>query len=399
MTASVLIVTIPPLDGGVPAKARILAEHLRDAGHRVTVAHYATLSDFPELVAPSWRIVRGKRAAMRRSQCFGGFPSVEIGCALPELEFTYYLPSRRWSEVIAAHDRHIAVGGTVLVSYPLTAIGIPHLVWCASSMDEDRIERRRSMPVLRRGFDRMVVGPVQRRMERRILSGPGLFMTVSDYTRRTLLANGGRAEKFIKLPVPVDAETFTPPGVAPPPGVIGFAGRPNDPRKNIPLLLDAIRILVQQGCEIELRLTGGPVPELDRIAAAMGISDRVHWQGWLPDDGLPDFFRALDIFVVPSFQEGLNIAGLQAMACAVPVVSTRCGGPEDYVIDGSTGYLVDFDGNQLAEAIHKLIADRDLRAEFGANARKMIENEFTYDRFRQGLDLAWQTVWQERPPQ
>ncbi len=397
MNSSVLIVTIPPLRGGVPVKARILAEHLRDSGHAVTVAHYATLSDYPELVAPSWRMIAGQRAASREGKCFGDVPCVSVGCAFPEFEFTYYLPSPRWRQVIRAHDRHIAVGGTVLVSYPLTAMGIPHLVWCASTMQEDRRDRRRAMPAARRLFDRLVVGPAQHRMERRILAGPGRFMTVSAYTRKTLIAAGASGENFTALPVPVDERRFDPPPQAARAGILGFAGRAGDPRKNIPLLFDAVRRLVEKGCDIELRLTGAPDPALERVAANSGISGRIRWQGWLPEEQLPDFFRALDIFVIPSFQEGLNIAGLQALACGVPVISTRCGGPEDYVIDGATGFLTGFDGAELADAIHRLIENRDLRFELGAGARRLIERDFTGAGFRKGLESAWQAVWQERP--
>lgn len=53
---SILIITIPPIAGGVPDKARILVNHFRDLGHEVTVAHYATLSDYADLVVPSWQI-------------------------------------------------------------------------------------------------------------------------------------------------------------------------------------------------------------------------------------------------------------------------------------------------------------------------------------------------------
>ncbi|MBT4218760.1 MAG: hypothetical protein HOE26_02185, partial [Rhodospirillaceae bacterium] len=93
MSRSVLIVTLPPLTGGVPAKTEILCRHLRSLGHPVTVSHYATLSDYPELVVPSWQMLSGKRPAMREGQCFGDFSSVAVGCRFPELEFQYFKPS------------------------------------------------------------------------------------------------------------------------------------------------------------------------------------------------------------------------------------------------------------------------------------------------------------------
>ena len=57
-----------------------------------------------------------------------------------------------------------------------------------------------------------------------------------------------------------------------------------------------------------------------------------------------------DLFVIPSHQEGLCISALEAMACGVPVVSTRCGGPEDFVLPDRTGLLVPHQAPALAAA-------------------------------------------------
>ncbi len=394
---NVLIVTLPPLTGGVPAKAEILARHLRALGHDVTVSHYATLSDYGELAAPSWQLLSGKKPGVGEGRCFGDFRSVAVGCRFPELEFTYYQASPDWRDLIAAHDRHIAVGGTVLASYPLAVLGVPHLVWCASTMIEDRIDRRRSMPLPRRLFDRFVISPVQRAMERKILKGNGRFMAVSSYTRDSLLAAGGGAERFSLVPIPVDLNLFRPPSAAPRPGVIGFAGRPNDPRKNLPLLFRALKRLLDSGEKVELRLTGEATKSLSRLAQELGISDRITWMGWLAEEVLPDFFQGLDVFVIPSSQEGLNIAGLQAMACSVPVVSTRCGGPEDYVVHGKTGVLVAFDEKEMAKAIAGIISARERRFELGGNARRLVEENYSHGRFEAEFAKAWEQTWGELP--
>ena len=397
MSKSILITTLPPLTGGVPDKTRILVRHLRELGHRVTVAHYATYSDYPDLVATSWQALGGKRPGICEGVCFDDFPCVSVGCWLPELEFTYYLASAEWRKLVKGHDRHIAVGGTVLASYPLAVTGVPHLVWCASTMIEDRIDRRRAMPFARRIFDRFVVSPVQRAMERKILQGPGRFMAVSSYTRTLLVAAGGYRDHFFDVPIPVELERFSPPSVPPEIGVIGFAGRPDDPRKNLALLFRSLKQLLERGEKVELRLTGNATPSLAHLAENLGISDHVSWMGWLNSDDLPAFFRELDVFVIPSSQEGLNIAGLQAMASAVPVVSTRCGGPQDYVIDGETGILVSSDVQEMVSAITVISGNRERRDELGANARRFVEDRYGLDRFKADLADVWQKTWGDRP--
>jgi len=393
MSDSILIITLPPLAGGVPDKAKLFVRHLRKLGYPVTVSHYATYKDYPRLVVTFWQLFSGKRPGIRIGKCFGDFPCVSIGCWFPEFEFTYYLKSVHWQRLINNHQRHIVIGGTVLTSYVLSTLGIPHLVWCASTMIEDRIERQHSMSFPRRLFDRFVISPIQNIMEKKILRGNGRFMAVSSYTLKTLASKGAPLEQITRVPIPVDLERFKPPTLSPINGLIGFAGRPGDPRKNISLLFFALKNLINQGKNLELLLTGDETEPLEKLADDLSIRRHVTWTGWLNEDELPNFYQKLDIFVIPSTQEGLNIAGLQAMATAVPIVSTRCGGPEDYVIEGKTGALISFDSNEMAAAILNITEDRFKREVLGRNARQFVEENYNHDQFEKSLATAWHQTW------
>ena len=92
---------------------------------------------------------------------------------------------------------------------------------------------------------------------------------------------------------------------------------------------------------------------------------------------LRDQLRSLDLFVLPSHQEGLCIAALEAMACGCPVVSTRCGGPEEFVIDGETGILVGFDPEEMAAAMLKVLGDRKLHARLAQGARDRVLRHYS----------------------
>lgn len=396
MSPKVLIVTIPPTTGGVPAKAKILAKYLRRLGHDVTIAHYATLTDNPDLVVPIWKLLQGRRVGISRSLCFGDFPCISVGCNLPELEFNYYRASALWRDVIGQFDRHIAVGGTVLASNVLVATGVPHFVWCASSMIDDRITRRSAMPLARRLIDKGLIGPIQSAMEKKILSGPAHFMAVSRYAKDTLKAIGGREDQFSIVPIPVDTSVFTP---APkiPGKTIGFAGRASDPRKDIPLLLQALKCLIDGGEAVQLRMTGNASKELQSRIDILGLTENVSWTGWLDESDLPDFYRSLDLFVISSTKEGLGISGVQAMASGVPVVSTRCGGPEDYVIDGETGALVGSTSTELAGAISWLVNDHALRAKLGRAARTLVSEKYDHARFEEHISAIWAKTWGDVP--
>ncbi|MBC7952355.1 MAG: glycosyltransferase family 4 protein [Rhodospirillaceae bacterium] len=391
-----LIVTLPPTEGGVPAKTRILAEELARRGHDVTVAFYAPVSSHPHLSPPSWKPCA--KPGREVGRCFDdGFASVAVGCRWPELEFSYYRPSSSWRELIQSHDRHMAVGGTCLISYPLLMAAIPHLVWCASDMLGDRLARRQAMPLLRRVLDGMVIGPVQAAMEREILSGPGHMVTVGAYAQHMFRRLGFETKPMGTLPIPTDPVRFAPPSLPPNAGLVGFAGRPNDPRKNIPLLAKAIVLAHAIDPRIRLSLTGCPDPALSATLRALGAERLVEWAGVLPAEALPGFYAGLDVFVIPSSQEGFGIVGIEAMACGVPVISTRCGGPEDYVRDGETGFLVPDDAHALADRILAVVTDRDLRARLSAGARQRAVECYSPERFRAALDENWRIVWGETP--
>jgi len=86
------------------------------------------------------------------------------------------------------------------------------------------------------------------------------------------------------------------------------------------------------------------------------------------------YLTASDLFVLPSRFEGLSNALLEAMACGLPVISTRVGGSRDIIEDGVNGLLVEVDAkDQLRDAMERVLSDRQLAAVLGVNARATVE--------------------------
>jgi glycosyltransferase involved in cell wall biosynthesis len=394
---SLLIVTLPPFRGGVPAKASILARHLRRLGWDITIAYYATLSEHPDLVVPSWRLLSGARPQSREGTCWDGFRCQAVGCRLPELEAPYTSPSPTWRALVKSHHRHIAIGGTPLVGNILVECGVPHLLWCAAPVDGDRQDRVGVMSWPRQMLDRLVVRPMLLRQQSRVLASPlSTVMGVSRYTCRTLAELGCTAPHL--LPIPTDSERFAPPETAASPGVIGFAGRLDDPRKRVKLLLAAMAVLVERGLPVRLRLAGEATGELPALAERLGLSQVVEFVGHVAEESLPAFYQGLDVFALPSAQEGLGIVGVEAMACGVPVVATARGcGPDDYVIDGVTGWFAEADAQSLAESLASVIGDRSRRFSMFAAARALAVERFGHDAFARLLAENWQRRWGEAP--
>ena len=179
--------------------------------------------------------------------------------------------------------------------------------------------------------------------------------------------------------------------------MLGFAGRINDPRKNVGLLIDALALARERGEPLTLRMTGSPGPELWRRIAKRGMGDHVTFVGTLSRAELPAFYRSLDVFVIPSRQEGLGIVGVEAMACGVPVVSTRNGGAEDYVRDGENGFLTSGHAGEVADRILMIVHDRVLRGAMSRCARDTVAAGYSHEVWSEILDAAWERVWGERP--
>jgi glycosyltransferase involved in cell wall biosynthesis len=91
-------------------------------------------------------------------------------------------------------------------------------------------------------------------------------------------------------------------------------------------------------------------------------------------------YRQASVFVLPSNEEGLGIVILEAMASGLPVVSTRCGGPDTCVVEGETGYLIPVgDAEALAHRMQVLLEDRALGQWMGKAGRMLVEARFSIE--------------------
>ena len=114
---------------------------------------------------------------------------------------------------------------------------------------------------------------------------------------------------------------------------------------------------------------------LKRMAAQLSLDSQVIFAGERED--LRRCYPALDLFLLPSLEEGLGVALLEAQAAGVAVVGTTAGGIPEAVREGETGLLVrPGDAPALAEAAFSLLRDESLRLRLGENARNWVEENF-----------------------
>lgn len=107
----------------------------------------------------------------------------------------------------------------------------------------------------------------------------------------------------------------------------------------------------------------------------LGMQDKIILAGYRSD--MPNVIAGIDVFVLASVSEGLPQVITQALAMKRPVVATSVGAIPEQVIDGKTGYLVErADPDQLADAILRMLADRDKARQMGENGRRLVEKRF-----------------------
>lgn len=149
--------------------------------------------------------------------------------------------------------------------------------------------------------------------------------------------------------------------------------------------------------EMPLRLVlagqGDMEGPLRALAQQLGIEADVDFLGYVPHERLPEVYRAADLFVLPSQNEGMSIALLEAMASGLPVLVTFAGGTAELVRHGVNGFIAPFgDVAALAGALERLTVDGDLRRQM-SQANRERAGEFSWPALtRAYLDLCRRVV-------
>lgn len=350
----------PPLIGGAEAMLRYLATALADEGADVTVLtarprgqarslsglHIASEVDDPEGV-------RGKTlhiAYMDTSHLrFVG-------------TWLYMRSLRRWFERSAVDIAYVSM--------------LKHDAYVAVAAG-----RRRGFPVVLRPEGAGATGDVAwqgwgrggRAIARRCKEADA-FVAISGAVRRELIAAGYDESRIVDLPngVPVPDEPWSPrPGWSENPEA-AFIGR-LAPEKGLRALIDAWPIVRRSFPGARLTLIGeGPErPSLAARIAQLGLAESIRLPGPSPTPGAQ--LASADLFVLPSREEGMSIALLEAMALGIPTVATAIPGNLALIADGVHGRLAPADDPAaLARAIVAQWSDPDLAARMGREARRLV---------------------------
>jgi glycosyltransferase involved in cell wall biosynthesis len=193
------------------------------------------------------------------------------------------------------------------------------------------------------------------------------------------------------IPNGVDLKIFRPGPVIPDDGPLNVicVARLIE-RKGQDQLIKAVKRLSDEGFDVTLSLvgTGDSQPWYKDYARRMGVQDRVRFEGYVPREQINSYYDHAHVFALPSFNEGMSLAALEAMATGLPLLVTRTGGTEELVQEGVNGFTFAWkDNDQLTSHLRILVKDRALARRMGAMSRARAAS-FGWDEIAAGfLDL------------
>ncbi len=230
-------------------------------------------------------------------------------------------------------------------------------------------------------------GPARRRIIRELLNRAGSVIALSDgwaAQLRTVVPTARIETVHNSVPVPTQQAKCDQ----------------NDGNKEILFLgkigsekgaFDLIRAFAVIGQDAQLVFGGnGEVDSASKLARQLGVSDRVHFAGWISGAEKEARLAAATVFALPSYNEGLPMSVLEAMAWGIPVVVTPVGGIPELVRQAKEGLIVqpgDIDG--LASALRTLLDNPRLRTRLGANGRSRVQQLFSDAVVFPKLEVIW----------
>ena len=174
--------------------------------------------------------------------------------------------------------------------------------------------------------------------------------------------------------------------------IIGTAGRLIE-LKGIEYLLRAAEELRHDFPALRVEIAGeGPErTKLEEQVQQSGLGDHVRFLGWI--DNISEVLTGWDVFVMPSLEEGLGNAALEAMAAGLPVVASSVGALPEVVEDGTTGWLVPpRDPAALALHLRLLLSNRELRQRMGAAGYARVRDHFSLAQMVEGFARLYEEL-------
>jgi len=392
-----------PFAGGQGVYLRYLSKALVDAGHQVDVISgppYPQLDPRVRLIQlPSLDLFENGLLSLRPRHLKSLTDIIEWCSKLTGGFAEPYTFGRRAARYLGRHGhQYDLIHDNQSLSYGMLAIqsmGLPLVTTVHHPITSDL---RIALAAARGWSERLLI----RRwhsflgMQKKVIRQLHHVVTVSECSRQDIARDFGLQPASIGLVHNgIDTAVFQPlPAVMRNPLRLMATCSADAPLKGLRYLLQAYARLLPQHPGLELLVVSKPRPggETERLVQQLGIADKVRFVSGITTQQMVQYYAEAAIAVVPSVYEGFGLPAGEAMACAVPVVSTDGGALPEVV--GHAGVIVPARNvDALAAAVDALLRDSRRREELGARGRERILDEFSWDVCaRQMLDYYRQVL-------
>ena len=348
------ILSRPSLSGGVKSN-RLIAEAMVRRGHQVTIVYLDTKYPWPHL----WQIRQWLRLIIEKVRLVG----------------------RQKHHLMSSTAKLISVNDDLIKHehVPDADISIAGF-WPTREWIKDWPETKGLKGYFIRGYELHAGDPKRVKTTYRM---PGLQFVISTWLQEVMAVKYGNA-KAILIPNGVDWSQFdSSPRKRNHPPVVGMLYGTQE-LKGASTAFQAIQLVRKHMPEVKI-VAFGSQPIRKKHCPPVDIKFFLR----PPQDMIPEIYRSTDCWIVPSTSEGFGMPGIEAAACRCPLVSTKCGGPEDYVDEDINGFLVPVgDSQAMAEAILRVLSLKEEKWRDMSEASYQIARRFDWDYSAELLESA-----------
>jgi glycosyltransferase involved in cell wall biosynthesis len=317
-----------------------------------------------------------------------------------------------WNEapfdIVHTHFAYAATGPAKVLPPTVAHVRSFYGPWHEEGLVEDtaRVNAASSIGQIKANLQRSVKFNLRKKTEQESLARSAAAIVLSEHSRQEVLDLNYPNEKIHLIPGGVDTERFNlaSGGRASARQALGlpqerpilFCVRRLAPRMGLDNLIESIKVVVQKMPDV-LLLIGGKGPEgerLQKLITDSNLQSNVQMVGFIADAQLADYYRAADVFVLPTTAlEGFGLVTVEALACGTPVIATPIGaspeilGPLDKRLLTKSPAPVD-----LAEAIQSFLTSswrHDLTAE---KLREFVLSRYTWQRHADSVENIYRQL-------
>ncbi|NRA45716.1 MAG: glycosyltransferase family 4 protein [Oligoflexales bacterium] len=317
------------------------------------------------------RVFRGMR-------CVGVVSGLGIHHSL-----SYVDTNKNWSNLLDNYESYFCVGGSAHSALPLLKNNKSYSIWIATPYLDDRIDRKGRLKGLRKIIE-ILFSYLAINQEKRVLRNARKILALSRYTKQKIHTYYSiPLDRIEVVPFPINIDVFRPNFAKRDNNSkrLIFTGRINDPRKNTPMLLKSFSSILKSLPNTYLTIIGElPSARIKKLASDLNITRNIEFIDRLDREELVNYYQSSHLFLLPSNQEGLCISALEALACGLPVISTKCGGPEEFVTK-KNGKLVEINNDsQFAKSVIEIVSNDKLLTDMSLESRSLAEQKYSVEK-------------------